>query len=61
MLDSASYGASSGEESWDNPWLYVGIAVGVAGVMCLAEEVICEDDDYPTRSPEPSPGLGRGN
>jgi hypothetical protein len=38
MYDSMS------EESWRTPWPYFGLALIVAGGLCLAEELICEDD-----------------
>ena len=40
MWDSTN---SIDEESWGNPWLYLGGAALLAALMCIAEEVLCED------------------
>ncbi|MBC8026403.1 MAG: hypothetical protein H7Y89_10450 [Steroidobacteraceae bacterium] len=53
MLDSSI--DSSAGPSWDNPWLYVGAAAGLAAALCALEEVLCEDN---RRSPGTSTETG---
>jgi hypothetical protein len=54
MLDSSA--DSSAGPSWDNPWLYVGAAAGLAAALCALEEVLCEDKS--SRSPGTSTETG---